>query len=98
MRMQDAVPDELEIIPDGEKSKHVSGATSQNSPPAAVSITVPKTVVQEVDPISPGHSDTPRTTARSNHKADAVPDVVVQASDPVDLEDKSEGHSKSRFC
>lgn len=98
MRMQDAVPDELEIIPDGEKSKHASGVASQNSSPAGVSIPVPKTVVQAVDPISPGHGDAPRIIARSTHKADAVPDVVVQVNDSVDSEDKSEGHSKSRFC
>lgn len=98
MRMQDAVPDELEIIPDGEKSKHASGVTTQNSSPAGVSIPVPKTVVQEVDPISPGHGERPRIVARSTHKADAVPDVVVQVNDPVDSEDNLDEHSKSRFC
>lgn len=150
MRIQDAVPDELEIIPDGEESKHASGLASQNSHQTGASIPIPKTVVQKVDPISSGHGEAPEITARPTHKADAVPDVIVQVDDPeiaspleepsqrtspsistlatgtakldtvsskvkgageeagtnisgVDgdigsEEDKSEGHSKSRFC
>lgn len=82
MRMQDAVPDELEIIPDGEESKHASAAASQNSSHGGASIPIPKTVVQKVDPISPGHGEAPGTSARSIHRSDAVPDVIVQVNDP----------------
>ena len=148
MRMQDAVPDELEIIPDGEESKHASGLASQHSNNSGTSIPIPKTVVQKVDPIFPAYGEVPGTTAHSIRRADAVPDVIVQVNDPEitsssesertspgipaletgtaksgtvsrisggvgeeegsnirgedgDLgseENKSEGHSKSRFC
>lgn len=81
MRIQDAVPDELEIIPDGEESKHASGLAPQDSHTAAT-ISIPKTVVQKVDPISPGHGKVPGTTAYFINKADAVPDVIVQVTDP----------------
>ena len=82
MRMQDAVPDELEIIPDGEGSKHTSGTASQNSSQGGAFIPIPKTVVQKVDPISPGHGEAPGKSVRSTHRSDAVPDVIVQVNDP----------------
>ena len=34
-----------------------------------------------MDPTSPSHGDIPGTAAHSIRKADAVPDVIVQASD-----------------
>lgn len=94
MRMQDAVPDELEIIPDGEETKHASGVTSQNSSQTGASISIPKTVVQKVDPVSPRHGEASGTNARSAHKADAVPDVIVQVDDP-EITSPPEAQSKN---
>lgn len=96
MRMQDAVPDELEIIPDGEESKHAPGVASPNSPHPGAPIPIPKTVVQKVDPISSSHGEVPGTTARPTHKADAVPDVIVQVDDP-EITACSEAPSKRSF-
>lgn len=93
MRMQDAVPDELEIIPDGEESKHAPGLALEDTSHNAAAIPIPKTVVQKVDPASPSHGEVPGTVAHAIRKADAVPDVIVQISDPdvnIPLETKSE--------
>lgn len=75
MREQDAVPDELEILPDGGKSKRKPkgpGEMSTSSPNSPI----PKTVVEKVDPSSPSHGDVPGTAAHSKRQADAVPDIV----------------------
>lgn len=79
MREQDAVPDDLEIIPDGIQSRPKSITSSQNSSASPRDIPVPKMVVEKIDPDSPSHGDVPGTAAHSKRQADAVPDVVLQA-------------------
>ena len=37
-------------------------------------------VVEKVDPNSPSHGDVPGTAAHAKRQADAVPDVILQAS------------------
>ena len=74
MRQKDAVPDELEIIGD----KPSGSSTSINPNPSSShsrSTSVPKTVVEKVDPF-PSHGEVPGTPAHSKRLADAVPDVV----------------------
>lgn len=82
MRIQDAVPDELEIIPDGEESKHTFGPAPHDTSQTAAAVPIPKTVVQKVDPTSPSHGEVPGTAAYSIRKTDARPDVIVQVTDP----------------
>ena len=74
MRAQDAMPDELEVIPEGA----VMGG--QSSAPAQTGTPIPKTVVETVEPIAPSHGNVPGHASHSNHRADAVPNVIVQAS------------------
>ncbi|MCJ1469566.1 hypothetical protein MMC07_008200 [Pseudocyphellaria aurata] len=81
MRAQDAVPDELEIMRDQEKGKAHPRRTDQDKTATPGGIPIPKTVVQKVDPTSPSHGEVPGTTAHSIRQADAVPDVIMQASD-----------------
>lgn len=82
MRSQDAVPDELEIIPDGEKSRPYSGTNDKGLNTAREGSPIPITVVQKLDPISPSHGEVPGTTAYSVRAADAAPDVITKIRDP----------------
>lgn len=78
MRTQDAVPDELEIIPDGSESRpRLQNPADQAASPGGSLI--PKTVVEKVDPAFPRLGEVPGTAAYSIQKADAVPDVILQA-------------------
>ena len=75
MRTQDAVPDEVEIVPEGVQSR--SRTTSQIGRPGSPGGNpIPKMVVEKVDPMSPSHGDLPGTPAHSKRTADAVPDVI----------------------
>lgn len=82
MRTQDAVPDELEVIPDGARSRSASQSQQihQDRPSGSVSGPIPRTVVDKVDPASPSHGDVPGTAAHSKRKADAIPDVIRPAT------------------
>lgn len=82
MRSQDAVPDELEIIPDGEKSRPHSRTNDKGLNTAREGSPIPKTVVQKLDPTSPSHGEVPGTTAYSIRAADAAPDVITKIRDP----------------
>ena len=85
MRMGDAVPDEVEIIPENRQIKHsrTSSLQSVGTPPRSPGGTMlQKTVVEKVDPKSPSHGEVPRTKAHSKRQADAVPDVIMQAPPP----------------
>ena len=88
MRTQDAVPDELEIVPDGLGSESVSRGGSENPSLSPGGTPIPKTVVEKVDPTSPSHGEVPGTTAHEIRKADAVPDLVLQKPD-VDVASQS---------
>ena len=80
MRRQDAVPDELEIVPEGRLSKRNSSNDLQpNLSPGGT--TIPLTVVEKVDPASPSHGEIPGTVAYEQRQADAAPDVVLKALD-----------------
>ena len=80
MRRQDAVPDELEIVPEGRLSKRNS-SNSLRPPPSPEGTPVPLTVVEKVDPAAPSHGEVPGTAAYEQRQADAAPDLVFKASD-----------------
>lgn len=76
IRTQDAVPDEVAIVPDGATSR----PTSMPSSPRSVSPSgtpIPKTRVEKVDTNSTSHGDIPGTHAHALRIADAVPDSIV---------------------
>ena len=74
-RGKDSVPDEVEVIPEGSRSRSQSTAQS----PANGASPVPRTVVERVDPERPSHGDVPGTDAYDKRRADAVPDLVTTA-------------------
>ncbi|KAF9884024.1 hypothetical protein FE257_002362 [Aspergillus nanangensis] len=99
-RDQDAVPDEVEVIPEGSRSRShsVAGQRSPGSP-------VPRTMVEKVDMDQASYGDIPGTPGYENRRADAVPDVVIAASNsntpqilpntgPQDLESTEENISE----
>ena len=55
-------------------------SSKQATPPGSTSI--PVTVVEKVDPLSPSHGDVPGTAAYAMRLADAVPDAILQAPSP----------------
>ncbi len=89
IRTQDAVPDEIEVIPEGAHSRSAPRSPLDESiSPGGTPI--PQTVVEKIDPKSPSLGDVPGTLAYSKRKADAVPDVIKPAGDtaPIDREDE----------
>jgi hypothetical protein len=76
-REQDAVPDEIEIVPEG---KH-SGTTSPHPPGTSTpgGQPIPMTVVEKIDPEIPTYGEVPGTEAHEKRLADAVPDLVVRS-------------------
>jgi hypothetical protein len=81
-RTQDAVPDEVEVIPEGQRSRSASRLTGEDRPYTPGGTPVPKTVVEKVDPDTPSHGEVPGTDAYKIRQADAAPDVIVKAPEP----------------
>ena len=79
MRKSDAVPDQLEVVPEGSRSRSSSIDQSKPEEPSIGGDSVPKTIVEKVDPVSPSHGEVPGTEAHDIRKADAEPDEVLQA-------------------
>lgn len=77
-RREDAVPDELEIVPEGRLSKRSS---TQFLEPATLpgGMVIPRTVVEKIDPSSPSYGDVPGTAAYEKRLADATPDLVLKS-------------------
>ncbi|KAK4555891.1 hypothetical protein LTR86_007111 [Recurvomyces mirabilis] len=86
LRTQDAVPDEVEIVPDGQRSRSAtrtralsglseSGIARPSTPGGSP---IPKTIVERVDD-KPAHGEVEGTLAREQRMADAEPDEVRQA-------------------
>lgn len=80
-RTQDAVPDEVEIVPDGTRSRSTSRVSASDRPLTPGGSPVPRTVVEKVDD-EPSYGDVPGTHAFEVRAADAVPDVVLKAPQP----------------
>ncbi|CAK1356810.1 hypothetical protein CB0940_11984 [Cercospora beticola] len=94
LRTQDAVPDEIEIVPEGRRSRsatlQIAGGRSRGNSAASNSSTgsrpmtpggtpVPKLIVERVDN-KPAHGEVEGTEAHAKRLADATPDEVRAAS------------------
>jgi len=78
MRTQDAVPDELEVVPEGQRSRSASQVLREEDRPSTPGgPAVPKLVVEKVEPEKPSHGEVPGTEAYEMRKADAAPDEVI---------------------
>ncbi|KAH8700304.1 hypothetical protein BGW36DRAFT_373837 [Talaromyces proteolyticus] len=73
-REQDAVPDEMEVVPEGSRSRSSSRVARPSTPGGTP---IPRTMVVKVDE-TPSHGEVPGTEAYELRKADAVPDTVVK--------------------
>ena len=89
IRTQDAVPDEIEVIPEGGHSRS-SSRNRLDRPVSPGGTPIPKTMVEKIDPKSPSRGDLPGTAAYSKRKADAVPDIIMPSAKnpPIDSEDQ----------
>lgn len=86
LRTQDAVPDEIEVVPEGRRSRSATQSRSRSH--SALSMTsrpdtpggspIPKTIVERVDD-KPAHGEVKGTPAFEMRQADAAPDEVRTA-------------------
>lgn len=81
-REQDAVPDEIEIVPEGSRSRSHSAVDLADRPLTPGGTPIPLTLVEKVDPDSSSYGDIPGTFAYEQRKADAVPDRIVKGLAP----------------
>jgi len=79
-REQDAVPDEIEIIPEGARSRRESRAEPE-PPLTPGGSPIPRTVVEKIDPSEPSYGEVPGTHAYEMRKADAAPDRILKISE-----------------
>jgi len=79
MREGDAEPDEIAVIPEGQKKGLSADSAGRPSTPGGKPI--PITVVEKIDPSSPSHGEIPGTDAHTIRQVDAVPDVVLKADE-----------------
>lgn len=80
-REQDAVPDEIEVVPEGTPSGGRSPAGLQDRPSTPGDSPIPRTMVEKLDPDSPSYGEVPGTEAFEKRQADAVPDFVKKTDD-----------------
>lgn len=80
-REQDAVPDEIEVVPEGTHSRDRSSAGLQDRPLTPGGSPIPRTMVEKIDLDSPSYGEVPGTEAFEKRQADAVPDFVKKADD-----------------
>ncbi|KAJ5609747.1 hypothetical protein N7528_010314 [Penicillium herquei] len=78
-REQDAVPDEIEIVPEDSQSQDQAVAWSQDGSVTPDGSSIPHTVVEKTDPDEPSFGEVPGTEAYEKRQADAVPDMVTAA-------------------
>lgn len=76
-RTQDAVPDEVEVVPEGRLSKRSSQYLEAPTTPGGS--VIPRTVVEKIDPSSSSYGDEPGTTGYKHRKMDSIPDLVLKA-------------------
>lgn len=89
-RTQDAVPDEVEIVPEGQRSRsgttrgrsasNLSAASGNSRPGTPGGSPIPRTVVERVDD-KPAHGEVKGTEAWAMRKEDAQPDEVKRVSE-----------------
>ena len=76
MRTEDAPPDIIAVIPDGERSRSSSRTGDEDRPMTPGGTPVPKMVLRRVDAATPSHGEVPGTAAHEFRMADAVPDEI----------------------
>lgn len=81
-RAFDAVPDEIEIIPEEKKSRRASQEPAPTGSLSTRDSPIPKTKVEKIDPASPSLGDVPGTEVWRKHLADAVPDFIEKIPEP----------------
>lgn len=74
-REHDAIPDEIEIVPEGSQSRRLSSAEGARTPGGSP---IPRTQVTKVDSTTPRHGEVAGTDAYEKRRADAVPDLVLK--------------------
>lgn len=86
-RTQDAVPDEVEVVPEGKRprsgtaasrTRGISNASGSSRPSTPGGTPVPRTVVERVDD-KPAYGEVAGTQAHEMRMADAEPDEVVRS-------------------
>ena len=80
-RGEDAVPDEIEVLPEGSRSRSHSRADLTDGRGSRESTPVPLTLVEKVDPNTPSHGEAPGTCAYEQRRADAVPDLILKGGE-----------------
>lgn len=78
LRAADAVPDEIEVVPDGTRSRSTSRVSRPATPGGA---SIPRIVAEKLDPNEQGYGDVPGTAAYELRKADATPDEIIKSPD-----------------
>lgn len=76
LRTQDAVPDEVEVVPEGSRTRS-SSRSRMEEPTSPGGTPIPRTMVVRVDE-EPAHGEVPGTEAYEKRRADAVPDLVLK--------------------
>lgn len=86
-RTKDAVPDEVEVVPEGKRARSGTASRSRalsqlsegggSRPSTPGGTPVPKTVVERVDD-KPAYGEVEGTAAREMRMADAAPDEMVK--------------------
>jgi len=94
LRSKDAVPDEVEVIPEGQRSRASSRLRPEDRPSTPGGTPIPRIVAEKIDPDQPAYGDIPGTSAYEMRKADAKPDEVVR-SPIVDVPPSKPWDSKS---
>lgn len=79
-RGQDAVPDEIEILSQGSRSRSHSIGVTRERPLTPGGTPIPRTVVEMIDPSEPSYGEIPGTRAYRQREEDAVPDAVLKTS------------------
>ena len=90
IRTQDAVPDEIEIVPEGSRSRSSSRVSQDSKARSPSGTPIPRTVVEKVDD-TPSHGEVPGTHAHELRKADAEPDEIIKSPE-------TEGASFKGWC
>lgn len=80
LRTADAVPDEIEVVPEGTRSRSTS-RVSGSRPSTPGGSRIPKIIAEKIDPDTPAYGDVPGTAAYEMRKADATPDEIVKSPD-----------------
>lgn len=106
MRLKDAVPDEVEIVPEGRRSRSATASRSRSGshlstdsrPQTPGGSPVPKLVVERVDD-KPAYGEVDGTVAKEMRSADAAPDEVRKAppqardADKTTADQRKAGHA-----